>query len=176
MEFNFYSCIVALHFYSGVTFFAVAEMSDSPIACDQKNLDNVMLKHAADLSNLGVYENLSKPMAANGKGLVGLGAFLTSLLQLAPCANLLQSQIRDAFLTTNSSKRLNKGPLTDRSWAAQRTERVIVLLAHLRRIKTQYRFEQCVTKMNQADIRRLAELVSLIDASYQEIHTYISYI
>ena len=160
---------MALHFYSGVPFFAVAEMSDHPIACDQQDLDNVMLKHAVDLSNFGVYENLSKAMAVNGKGLVGLNDFLTSLLKLAPWANLMQSQIKDAILTTNSSKMINKGPLTDRNWAIQRTERVIMLLAHLRRIKTQYRFDQCATKMQKGDIRTLAELLSLIDTiSYQE--------
>ena len=146
----------------------LAEMSEIPIVCEQGDLDNVMLKRATDLCNFGSYENISKAMAVHGKGLVGLSDFLTSLLQLAPWANLMQSQIREAILTTNSAKKLNKGPLTDRSWANQRTERVIMILAHVRRIRTKYRFDQCATKMAKQDIRSLAGIIALIDTKYLE--------
>ena len=62
-----------------------------------------MMRNNTQLANLGIYENITKSMAVNGKGLVGLNDFLTSLLKLAPWANLMQSQIKDAILTTNSS-------------------------------------------------------------------------
>ena len=141
-------------------------MSDSPLPCPQEELEAVILKHRTVLCNLGVYENISKPMAVYGKGLASLNDFLTSLLQLAPWANLVLVQIRDAILTVHHSKSLNKGPLSDKAWAGQRTERVITLLAHLRRLLTPYRFDQCTAKMSKQDIITLRALISLIDPKY----------
>lgn len=143
-------------------------MSENPLPCSQDELDAVMLKHRAVLCNMGVYENISKPMAVLGRGLVALKEFLTSLLKVAPWANIVLGQIRSAILTANNSKSLNKGPLSNKAWAGQRTERVITLLAHLRRILVPYRFEQCATKMSKSDIEGLRHLLSLIDASYVE--------
>ena len=167
---------MAFNFYTGVVdctstvcpIFAMAAMSESPLPCTQADLDAVLLKHSTILRNLGVYENISKPMAVHGKGLVALNDFLTSLVELAPSANSLMAQIRDAILTVNKSKSINKGPLADKAWAGQRTERVITLLAHCRRIKTPFRFEQCCHKMSKPDIKKLAELISKIDAQYPE--------
>lgn len=141
-------------------------MSDTPLHCQQEGLEDVILKHKTILCNLGVYENICKPMAVNGKGLVSLNDFLTSLLKLAPWANLLLGQVRDAIVTVNQCKSLNKGPLTDKAWAGQRTERVITLLAHLRRLLTPYRFDQCAAKMSKQDIISLRGLISLIDTKY----------
>ena len=106
----------------------------------------MVLKHKAVLCNFSNYGNTTKQTAVNGKGLVANSEFLVSLLQLAPWANSSLAQVRDAILSVARAKSLNKGPLTDRAWAGQRTEKVIIMLSHLRRIKKQsYRFDQRIT-------------------------------
>ena len=141
-------------------------MSECPQHVAQTELDAVILKHHQTISNLGVYENISRPMGVNGKGLANLKSFLEDLLQIAPWANLHLTQVREAVLTTNKVKGLNKSSMSDKSWAGQRTERIITILAHLRRLLVPYRFEQCATKMSKASVSTLQALVQLIDTRY----------
>ena len=141
-------------------------MSGVATVCNQGELDLLMAQNKTQLANLGVYESITKPMAVNGKGLVALRALLTALLKLAPGANLLQQQIREAIETANANGELNSGKMSHKAWAGQRTEKVIILLAHLRRVKTTWRFDQCAAKMSQQDITLLSQLISLIDGSY----------
>jgi hypothetical protein len=87
------------------------------------------------------------------------------LLKLAPGANLLQQQIREAIETANTNGELNSSKMSHKAWAGQRTEKVIILLAHLRRVKTTWRFDQCAAKMSKQDITLLSQLISLIEES-----------
>ena len=141
-------------------------MSGSPIICNQGELDLVMMRNNTQLANLGIYENITKAMAVNGNGIVAMRKLLKALLQLAPWANLLQLQIKEAIETANKNGMLNSGKMSDKAWANQRTEKVIIILAHIRRLKITFRFEQCAAKMSQQDIASLSDLISLVDTKY----------
>jgi hypothetical protein len=141
-------------------------MSGVPIGCNQGDLDVLMTQHKIQLANLGVYESISKTMAVNGKGLVALSPLLTALVQLAPWANLLQTQIREAIETVNADGMLNSTKMSHQAWARQRTEKVILLFSHLRRLRKEFRFNQCTAKMSRQDKSLLSNIISLIDGKY----------
>jgi len=143
-------------------------MAANPLNCSQEELDAVFLKNKNIWSNLGVYENISRSMAVNGKGLAGVLPFLVDLIQQAPWANLGLPQLREAVVTTLQVKKCNDTDLPDRAWVNQRVERVVTLLTHVRRLLVPFRYEQCIAKCSSADKGKLEYLVSLIDQKYIE--------
>jgi hypothetical protein len=143
-------------------------MANTPLPVDQDLLDEVFLKHASTISNFGVYENIGRTMGVNGKGLSELQCFLQSVLEVAPWCNLHLTQLREAVLTVVRAKDINKSKLNDKVWAGQRAERMITLLAHLRRLLKPFRFEQCASKCSRGHQQRMKELLSLIDEKYHD--------
>ncbi len=138
-------------------------MAANPLPCAQAKLDAVFLAHKETVCNFGQYENISRTMGVSGKGLATLHPFLEDMLKVAPFANLHLTQIKDAVLTLIKAKNCNQTALSDKAWAGQRTERVITLLAHMRRLLTPFRFNQCTAKCSATDIKILKNLVNLID-------------
>lgn len=138
-------------------------MAANPLPCAQAKLDAVFLAHKETVCNFGQYENISRTMGVSGKGLAALHPFLEDLLKVAPFANVHLTQIKDAVLTLIKAKGCNQTALSDKAWAGQRTERVITLLAHLRRLLTPFRFNQCTAKCSATDIKILKNIVNLID-------------
>jgi hypothetical protein len=138
-------------------------MAANPLPCAQAKLDAVFLAHKETVCNFGQYENISRTMGVSGKGLAALHPFLVDVLKVAPFANVHLTQIKDAVLTLIKAKSCNQTALSDKAWAGQRTERVITLLAHLRRLMTPFRFNQCTAKCSATDIKILQNIVNLID-------------
>ena len=123
----------------------------------------MFIKHMAKLTNFGVYENISRSMAVSCRGLAALADFLEDVLKLCPSSNLLLTQARLAILNANKVKAINPSRLQNQVWAGQRAERIVTILAHVRRVKREpLRLQQALKKGSQDDGKKLAHLLSFV--------------
>ena len=107
--------------------------SASPI--DPQLLAKVLADNMHLITNMGEYETISRPMAAKGSGLVAMAPLIESIVDLQPCAELPLSQLKSTLLqlvldrpSWNSTRYRND------HYAGMRTERLMTLLHHVRRV------------------------------------------
>jgi len=139
-------------------------MSSAPVEVDQDLLNQVFSEGASVLSNFGQYESISRSYAVSGKGLAHCYPLLKEILAVAPECNLPMTQIREAVSYAANQHHLNKTKLTILNWAGQRTERIITMLAHLRRLTNNQRLAECLGKTSRVDsikVKQLVEKISL---------------
>jgi hypothetical protein len=138
-------------------------MAASSKTCDQELLNDIMGSHSKYIKDLGIYEGVGRTMGVSGKGLAYLFPLVASILTLAAWANLFLVQLRDSIVEANRRKTMNGTGLQHRLWAGQRAERIITVLAHVRRLwREPLRLAQCLKKTAACDIRKIMGLVRLV--------------
>ena len=105
----------------------------SPI--DPQLLSKVLADNMPLVTNMGEYETISRPMAAKGSGLVAMAPLIESIVDMQPSAELPLAQLKTALLQLvlghpawNSTRYRND------HYAGMRTERLMTLLHHVRRV------------------------------------------
>ena len=105
----------------------------SPI--DPQLLTKVLADNMPLVTNMGEYETISRPMAAKGSGLVAMAPLIESIVDMQPSAELPLAQLKTALLQLvlghpawNSTRYRND------HYAGMRTERLMTLLHHVRRV------------------------------------------
>ena len=102
---------------------------------DPQLLTKVLADNMPLVTNMGEYENISRPMAAKGSGLVAMAPLIESIVDMQPSAELPLAQLKTALLQLvlghpawNSTRYRND------HYAGMRTERLMTLLHHVRRV------------------------------------------
>ena len=114
---------------------------------DQDRCDDVIMQHKSLIINLNTYENVSRNMAVNGKGLAHCAPLTFALIGLWENCYVNFSQIRTAIQNMDKCAQVNKTKLKTPTWASQRAERIVTLFNHLRRLKRDLpRLQQCLNK------------------------------
>ena len=105
----------------------------SPI--DPQLLSKVLADNMPLVTNMGEYESISRPMAAKGSGFVAMAPLIESIVDMQPSAELPLAQLKTALLQLvlghpawNSTRYRND------HYAGMRTERLMTLLHHVRRV------------------------------------------
>ena len=105
----------------------------SPI--DPQLLSKVLADNMPLVTNMGEYETISRPMAAKGSGFVAMAPLIESIVDMQPSAELPLAQLKTALLQLvlghpawNSTRYRND------HYAGMRTERLMTLLHHVRRV------------------------------------------
>jgi dsDNA-binding SOS-regulon protein len=105
----------------------------SPI--DPQLLAKVLADNMHLITNMGEYESISRPMAAKGSGLVKLAPLIESIVDMQPCAELPLAQLKNTLLQLVLERPSWNGTrYRNDHYAGMRTERVMTLLHHVRRV------------------------------------------
>ena len=105
----------------------------SPI--DPQLLAKVLADNMHLITNMGEYESISRPMAAKGSGLVALAPLIESIVDMQPCAKLPLAQLKNTLLQLVLERPSWNGTrYRNDHYAGMRTERVMTLLHHVRRV------------------------------------------
>jgi hypothetical protein len=105
----------------------------SPI--DPQLLTKVLADNMPLITNMGEYESISRPMAAKGSGLVALAPLIESIVDMQPCAELPLAQLKNTLLQLVLGRPSWNGTrYRNDHYAGMRTERVMTLLHHVRRV------------------------------------------
>jgi hypothetical protein len=136
--------------------------SASPI--DPQLLAKVLADNMHLITNMGEYETISRPMAAKGSGLVAMAPLIESIVDLQPCAELPLSQLKNTLLqlvldrpSWNSTRYRND------HYAGMRTERLMTLLHHVRRVvREPRRRAQLNLKLSGEEATRLDSILAKV--------------
>ena len=105
----------------------------SPI--DPQLLTKVLADNMPLVTNMGEYETISRPMAAKGSGLVAMAPLIESIVDMQPSAELPLAQLKTALLQlVLGHPAWNGTRYRNDHYAGMRTERLMTLLHHVRRV------------------------------------------
>jgi hypothetical protein len=123
---------------------------------------------------LGTYNHMSVSSAAHGAGVVQNSSLIDALLKVSPYA-LFKSQDIQKALVLASNQYDNLVPdaykFNINGWAALKSERIMVLMNHIRRLKnSDVRLRQACSRLNDNGKKELQELI-LRAQEYSECST-----
>ena len=116
------------------------------------------------VQDLGAYEHVSRNQATDVPGLLQVVGLLEGLVKVSTTCEVHPSTLRSCFLKMVMEKpALNHSNFNGQVWANTRTERVGVLLAHLRRLRAPDDMRKASLKLRTGELQRLKDLVAKID-------------
>ena len=129
---------------------------------DQGLLMKVLSTNSNLLGNMGTYERISKSQGCDPKGLMKLLPLIRGLIELEPTCEIHQSCLRKAiFSTLLEDGSLNDSKWSGAVWTGMKTERVGVLLFHMRRLSGT-NLKQAASKLTGAEYLQLQQVVDMI--------------
>ena len=138
--------------------------------------DSIILKifeeNIGDIMNAEDYESISLPMASFGPGIVKKSKLIRAILLACPCGGVPAGAAKKAIEKIVTVKpELNTSLWNTSVFAGQRLERILVLLAHVRRLAQEgFRLQQCALKCTGPEVATIKELVKLIDVEWSKQH------
>eukprot|EP00435_Cladocopium_sp_Y103_P053550 s2178_g17.t1 len=131
-------------------------------AIDPGILLRIFKDHSALISNLGIYETVSKSGAVSPKGLLDCKALLQDIIEVAPTCELAPQVLRTSLMNLLAHDvSLNSTKWNGATWCNIKAERVTVLLSHLRKVareKDQQRL--CTAKLTSHQYQQLETIFS----------------
>lgn len=140
-------------------------------------LDGLVLKTGVKRCfDLGAYQHISVSGGANGAGLLYCRGLLTCLLGASKFALFKVGDLKQILVElAQTYSGLNPGKQDNHAWATSLSERMMVVLNHLRRLKnSEVRVRQACRKMDmssQAKLQDLVQVVGLMDAKVEKSDT-----
>ena len=118
-----------------------------------------LLGHYDDLlPNFGSYESISRSQATDPKGLMEVIGLLESIVKVSNTCEVHQSTLRTCLLKIVMDKpSLNTSQFNGQVWANTRTERLGVIFAHTRRLKSKDEMRRAAGKLRAGEYQRLSE-------------------
>lgn len=124
-------------------------------------IDSVVRKGPKDVLEFGQYDRLTRSQAASAEGLHHNKVLLKTLIGLCPGAEVQHHQLKHSLL---QFPRMNDTAMKDDLWAAQKAERILTMLCHIRRIaRDDHRYRQCLTRATRMEQEAVNLLVSMTD-------------
>jgi hypothetical protein len=112
---------------------------------------------------LGAYRNLSRAKAVAGEGLLFLYPLLVIVLQHAPGAELTMMFLQKVFKhVVDKHPEVNVEQMNQVGFATFMSERVVTLLAHVRRLLNETKFREASNGMSSQDVARLRSLAAMV--------------
>lgn len=119
-------------------------------------LTKVMLRHEDILMNFRGYESCSRNSGADPKGLIHCLDLVNDLLDLEASAEIHPAPLRQSFLHLLTQKpSLNNTCQSGSLWVHMRSERLNVLLFHIRRLARSGPTQACVNALSGQELGRL---------------------
>ena len=137
---------------------------------DQGVLYKCLSCHEDLIQDLGTYELVSRNQATDPGGLMEIIALLESLVKVSATFEVHSGPLRTCLLTLAKDKpSLNTSKFNGQVWANIKTERLVVVMAHCRRLKNDAEMRKAAAKLKSVDYQRLQNLVDKIrDKDEQE--------
>lgn len=135
---------------------------------DDVVLQTIFEKHKDILMNLGVYEHISKPMAASGEGLAYCYDLLSDLLEACPSSGVPTGIAKSAIMKLLMAEPTLNGTIYNAQiFAGMRVDRLGVVLLHLRRIcQDDVRQRQCGAKCNGKAWQLVQQLIPKVNMEW----------
>ena len=116
--------------------------------CSQTALNEVVVK-VPSVADLGVYEHIGRSCAVDGDGLCAIVDVLEGLVQMNPGMEFNFSQLKAAYMNLVFTKpKVNTSKYPNKVWAGLKSERLITVLYHVRRVvRNDKRLQQMLGKM-----------------------------
>ena len=129
---------------------------------DEGLLVKVFSNNSSLLGNMGSYDKISKSQGCDPRGLVKLLPLIKALVELEPTCEIHTSPLRKAiFQVLLEDGSLNDSKFSGAVWTNMKTERVGVLLYHMRRLAGSD-LKQAASKLTGADYLQLQQVVEMI--------------
>ena len=120
--------------------------------------------HRGLLSNMGLYETISKTQACNPKALVKVMPLIKGLVELEATAEIHGQNLRQAiFQLLMDEPSLNDSKWAGGTWVSLRVERLNVVLFHMRRLRLSCDLKACASKLTTAEFLQVQEVVELME-------------
>ena len=127
---------------------------------------DVLSKHAELVQDFKTYELISAQGAADPRGLLLALDMVEDLLELSPSCELHCQPLRNSLLRLLSIKpHLNNGKHNGSVWVHQRSERITVLLGHIRRLARNGMTSRCASELTAVELQRLTSIVEKVDVT-----------
>jgi hypothetical protein len=115
--------------------------------------------------DFGHYNSIPISHAVRGASLVALRGFIETVLEVVPSGVVLFRDVKSIFKTLAlACPELCKKHQAAETYAADRAERALCILSHLRRLQNRTRFTQATHKMSEGDASVLKELISKLES------------
>ena len=125
---------------------------------------DIFFRHEDLIRNFGSYETLSTQSAVDPKGLIHNLPLVEDILEIAPSCEIHPQPLRNALVRLLTQKpMLNTGRFNGGVWSHQRSERVCVLLSHIRRLARQGCNSKCVQMLTALEYKKLADTLEKVD-------------
>ena len=130
---------------------------------DQGVLYKCLSCHEDLVQDLGTYELVSRNQATDPAGLMEIIALLESLVKISTTCEVHSGPLRTCLLSLAKEKpSINTSKFNGQVWANIKTERLVVVMAHCRRLKNNGEMRKAAAKLKSADYQRLQNLVDKI--------------
>ena len=124
--------------------------------------------------DFSAYNHICRPMAVSGQGLLQNYHLLQLLLEYAPSAMVHFSTMKISLhQELHRHHGWNKSGLNDMLYASQLADKILIMLAHCRRIKLcPIRYQQCVGRLSDEDKIKVDELLSMITTEHEAVPAF----
>lgn len=120
-------------------------------------------KHESLLKNFGPYSAISGNQAVDPKGLIHCLGLLQDLVKLSPTAEIHSSPLRQALLKMlEENPGLNDSRFNGGIWVNLKSERIGIILKHVRRVKGQGDVKNLASKLTAAEFTLLKGVVDQV--------------
>ena len=133
---------------------------------DEAGLRAAMEEYCVSPSSLvlGAYRNLSRTKAVAGAALAALYPLLVIILRHAPCAELPMAVLQKIFKAVlEKSPEVNYENMAPAAFCTFYAERVVTLLAHVRRLQNEQRFKEASGNVSSESAAKLRALAAMVD-------------
>ena len=120
--------------------------------------------HSHLLASLGVYETISRSQACHPAGLMHVLELVKCIVEAEPTCEIHQGNLRGAIYTVyQSDPSINNSKFNGQVWVGLKLERLNVILAHFRRLKSPESMRLCASKLTSVEYLKLQEVVNMIE-------------
>ena len=136
-----------------------------PPEVEESVMKGIVTLHIALIIAMGIYESKSTPDQPCGKGILHLHDLIAALVEACPGGEIGSPIIRKCLLSlVFDQPKLNTTIYNNGVWAGLRTERMITLMNHVRRLRREPdRLRQVMAKLNGQETQKLKALLDKIE-------------
>lgn len=130
---------------------------------------NILAKHEDLIRDFRTYESITAQGATDPKGLYLLLDFVEDVLEISPQCEIHAQPLRNALLRLLTSKpALNTTKHSGSIWTHQRSERISVILSHMRRLARSGINNKCAADLTSVQLNRMSKALEKVQLRSQD--------